>query len=80
MLRAAYDHEPFVRVVERPPRLSEITHTNECRISVHAGAPGRLVVFSALDNLVKGAAGQALQNLNVALGWPEESGLPGAAA
>ena len=79
-LRAAYEHEPFVRVVDRPPTLSDVTHTNECRISVHAAAPGRLVVFSALDNLVKGAAGQALQNLNVALGLPEESGLPAAGA
>ena len=35
-----------------------------------------MVVFSALDNLVKGAAGQAVQNLNVAVGWPETEGLP----
>jgi N-acetyl-gamma-glutamylphosphate reductase len=45
-------------------------------MSVHAAAPGRAVVFSALDNLVKGAAGQAVQNLNVALDWPEAEGLP----
>ena len=36
------------------------------------------VVFSALDNLIKGAAGQAIQNLNLALGWPESEGLPSA--
>ncbi len=78
-LRETYHDEPFVRVVDAPPRLSEITHTNECRISIHGAAPGRFVLLSALDNLVKGAAGQALQNLNVALGWPEESGLPVAA-
>jgi len=76
-LRAAYQGSPFVRVVEdRPPRLSDVELTNECRISVHAAAPGRVVLFSALDNLVKGAAGQAIQNLNVARGWPEEAGLP----
>ena len=49
--------------------------TNDCRISVHAAARGRAVVFSALDNLVKGAAGQAIQNLNLAMGWPETDGL-----
>jgi N-acetyl-gamma-glutamyl-phosphate reductase len=45
-------------------------------MSVHAAAPGRVVVFSALDNLVKGAAGQAIQNLNLALGFEETAGLP----
>jgi len=75
-LRAAYDGSPFVKVVgARPPRLSDVVLTNECRISVHEAAPGRVVVFSALDNLVKGAAGQAIQNMNVALGLPETSGL-----
>ena len=59
-----------------PPRLSDVVGTNDCRISVHDAAPGRVVVFSALDNLVKGAAGQAVQNLNLALGWPETAGLP----
>ena len=58
-----------------PPRLSDVVETNDCRISVHAAAPGRAVVFSALDNLVKGAAGQAIQNLNLAMGWPEADGL-----
>jgi len=45
-------------------------------MSVHEAAPGRVVVFSALDNLVKGAAGQAIQNMNVALGLAETGGLP----
>ena len=75
-LRQAYEGSPFVRVVEPgPPRLSDVVHTNECRMSVHDAAPGRVVVFSALDNLVKGAAGQAVQNMNLALGLPEEAGL-----
>ena len=79
-LRAAlasfYGGSPFVKVVEAgPPRLSDVVGTNECHLTVHAGAPGRVVVFSALDNLVKGAAGQAVQNLNLALGLPEEAGL-----
>ena len=75
-LRRSYDGAPFVRVVDAPPRLSDVVGTNDCRISVHDAAPGRVVVFSALDNLVKGAAGQAVQNLNLALGWPETAGLP----
>ena len=76
-LRRYYEGSPFVRVVEgAPPRLSEVVGTNDCRMSVHAGAPGRAVVFSALDNLVKGAAGQAIQNLNLAMGWRETAGLP----
>jgi N-acetyl-gamma-glutamyl-phosphate reductase len=75
-LRGAYAGSPFVRVVEAPPRLSDVDGTNDCLISVHEGAPGRAIVFSALDNLLKGAAGQAVQNLNLALGWPETAGLP----
>jgi N-acetyl-gamma-glutamylphosphate reductase len=66
-----------VRVGERTsPRLRDVVGTNDCRISVHAAASGRVVVFSALDNLLKGAAGQAVQNLNLALGWEETAGLP----
>ncbi len=77
-LEAAYADSAFVHVVDAPPRLSDVVLTNDCRISVHAAAPGRAVVFSALDNLVKGAAGQAIQNLNLALGWPETDGLTSA--
>jgi N-acetyl-gamma-glutamyl-phosphate reductase len=74
-LAAFYADEPFVRVVSKPPRLSDVERTNLCLMSVHAGAPGRAVVFSALDNLVKGAAGQAIQNLNLAAGFAETAGL-----
>jgi N-acetyl-gamma-glutamyl-phosphate reductase len=74
-LEAAYAQAPFVHVVEAPPRLSDVVDTNDCRISVHAAASGRAVVFAALDNLVKGAAGQAIQNLNLALGFDEAAGL-----
>ena len=81
-LRAFYAGAAFVRVVDAPPKLSDVVGTNDCLVSVHEGAPGRVVVFSALDNLLKGAAGQAVQNLNLALGWPDTTGLPvrGAAA
>ncbi len=78
-LRQAYEGSAFVHVVDGgPPRLRDVVLTNDCRLSVHAAARGRAVVFSALDNLVKGAAGQALQNLNLAMGWDEDAGLPSA--
>ncbi len=80
-LHSAYDGTAFVHVSDgKPPRLSDVVLTNDCRISVHAAATGRAVVFSALDNLVKGAAGQAVQNLNLAMGWPETDGLVSAFA
>jgi N-acetyl-gamma-glutamyl-phosphate reductase len=75
-LRSYYETSPFVKVVDAPPRLSDVVGTNDCRISAHTAAPGRVVVFSALDNLGKGAAGQAIQNLNLAMGWRESAGLP----
>ncbi|HEY6546856.1 MAG TPA: N-acetyl-gamma-glutamyl-phosphate reductase [Vicinamibacteria bacterium] len=75
-LRTFYAGAPFVQIVEAPPHLRDVAFTNDCRISVHEAGPGRVVVFSALDNLVKGAAGQAVQNLNLALGWDETAGLP----
>jgi N-acetyl-gamma-glutamyl-phosphate reductase len=74
-IRDFYTGEPFVRTTEAPPRLSDVVGTNDCLISTHEAAPGRVVAFSALDNLVKGAAGQAIQNLNLAMGWPETAGL-----
>ena len=75
-LRGFYAGSPFVKVVDgKPPRLSDVELTNLCLMSVHEAAPGRVVVFSALDNMVKGAAGQAIQNLNLAMGWPEATGL-----
>ena len=75
-LETAYASSPFVRVVDAPPRLGDVVETNDCRISLHPAASGRAVLFSALDNLVKGAAGQAIQNMNLALGFAEADGLP----
>jgi N-acetyl-gamma-glutamyl-phosphate reductase len=78
-LRRAYGSEPFVRVLDGSalPRLRDVTHTNECHIAVVGieGTHGRAIVFSALDNLVKGAAGQAIQNMNIALGFDETEAL-----
>ena len=51
--------------------------TNMCQISLHEDAhTGRLIVVSVIDNMVKGAAGQAIQNMNLAFGLPEDMGLP----
>ena len=57
------------------PKLKDVNHTNLCLMSVHEGAPGRAILVSALDNLVKGAAGQAVQNMNLMFGLDESTGL-----
>jgi N-acetyl-gamma-glutamyl-phosphate reductase len=74
-LASFYAGSTFVHLDHKPPHLSDVVLTNDCRMSVHEATPGRVVVFSALDNLVKGAAGQAIQNMNVALRFAEGAGL-----
>ncbi len=72
----AYADEPFVEVTDNPPGVRDVRETNICRISVHRDArTGRVIVFSALDNLWKGAASQAVQNLNLMFGRPEGEGI-----
>jgi len=74
--RAFYLDEPFVEVTEDVPSLAEVAHTNFCRMSVREdSAAGLVKVFSVIDNLVKGASGQAVQNMNVMFGFPEDAGL-----
>ena len=76
-LTAAYAHEPFVRLTgDALPEIKHVAHTNFCDIGWRLD-PGsrRLVIVSCLDNLVKGAAGQALQNFNVACGFDERTAL-----
>ena len=76
---ARYDGEPFVRVLEPGtwPETRAVRASNRCDLAVTTLHGGRtLRVAAALDNLVKGAAGQALQNLNLVLGWPETWALP----
>ncbi len=74
-----YRDEPFVRMREGTPALRHVVRTNFCDIAVHRRG-ARVVVLTAIDNLVKGMAGQAIQNLNLMLGLPETTGLlyPGA--
>jgi len=74
-----FEGHPFVRVVEGSPRVGAVVGSNFCDVGV--AARGRtVVVMSALDNLMKGMAGQAIQNMNLALGREETEGLwwPGA--
>jgi N-acetyl-gamma-glutamyl-phosphate reductase len=71
-----YAAETFVEVCEAMPGLSEVAHTNFCRITVREDASAGVVkVFSVIDNLVKGASGQAVQNMNCMFGLPETAGL-----
>jgi N-acetyl-gamma-glutamyl-phosphate reductase len=70
-----YADEPFVEVVEGPPGVREVRGTNVCRIHAAMVGERRAVVFAAIDNLWKGAAGQAIQNLNLMLGLDEREGL-----
>jgi N-acetyl-gamma-glutamyl-phosphate reductase len=71
--------EPFISLAPSAEQvaLHDVVGTNKCRIGVSIGERGELVVISAIDNLVKGAAGQAVQNLNLMLGLDEQAGLTG---
>jgi len=69
-----YRNEPFVRLPGGPPTISAIAGTNFCDVWATT-AKGKVIVFSALDNLVKGAAGQAVQNMNILFGLDESLGL-----
>ena len=78
VLRKFHADSKFVRIFP-PPQLPEIQHslrTNYCDIGFALGPDGKkLVLVSCLDNLIKGAAGQAVQNMNVMYGWAEQEGL-----
>lgn len=74
-----YAGERFIEITDQLPTLREVVHRNVVRITVRKTVGLRtptLVLLSAIDNLMKGAAGQALQNANVSLGLPEGMGLP----
>jgi N-acetyl-gamma-glutamyl-phosphate reductase len=75
LYRERYAGEPFVRVVDRPPGLRDLRDSNECHIYVTVAEGGRVLAFSAIDNLWKGASGQGVQNLNLMLGLDETEGL-----
>jgi N-acetyl-gamma-glutamyl-phosphate reductase len=76
LLRAAYDGRPFVHVLDQPPRLASVAGTNHAHVHAVARDGGReIVVLTVIDNLIKGAAGQAVQAMNLAHGFPESAGL-----
>jgi N-acetyl-gamma-glutamyl-phosphate reductase len=76
LYRDAYETEPFVELASSPPGVRDVRDTNICRISVHRDErTGRVIVFGAIDNLWKGAASQAVQNLNLMFGRPEGEGI-----
>jgi N-acetyl-gamma-glutamyl-phosphate reductase len=70
----AFQDCPFVRLVEESPKVTAVTGSNFADISV-AAKDGAGVVLVAIDNLCKGMASQAVQNMNLALGLPESEGL-----
>ena len=73
-----YKDELFVDVMESGscPETKSVRGSNVCRLSFYKiPETNRLVILSVIDNLVKGAAGQALQNMNIMMGWPESAGL-----
>jgi N-acetyl-gamma-glutamyl-phosphate reductase len=72
----AYAREPWVELRNGPPGVLEVRDTNYCRVSAHTDPrTGRVIVFATLDNLWKGAASQAVQNLNLMFGRDEREGL-----
>jgi N-acetyl-gamma-glutamyl-phosphate reductase len=72
----AYGSEQFVEIVDQPPATGQVLGSNYCRVYVHYNERlGRILAISVTDNLVKGAAGQAVQAFNVVFGLPEAAGL-----
>lgn len=71
-----YKKEPFVRIREEGdyPKLKEVVNTNFCDIAIKEDAE-KIIVVAAIDNLLKGAAGQAVQNMNIMYGYPEHTAL-----
>jgi N-acetyl-gamma-glutamyl-phosphate reductase len=71
-----YEREEFIELVASPPGVRDVRDTNICRISVHRDArSARVIVFAVIDNLWKGAASQAVQNLNLMFGLAEGEGI-----
>ena len=74
VLSEFYQEEPFVRVVEHLPGTKDVAHTNFCDITVRR-VGNKAVVVSAIDNLIKGASGAAVQNFNLMYNLPETTAL-----
>lgn len=75
-LNTKYEDEPFVRVIEGEPNIKNVTGTNFCVITAKEGrTKNKLILISVIDNLCKGASGQAVQNMNIICGFDETEGL-----
>ena len=75
-LQQIYAKDSFVWITDHVPSTAEVRGTNGCRISVSADrVPGKAIIVSVIDNLGKGASGQAIQNMNLICGFPETTGL-----
>ncbi|MFC1586614.1 N-acetyl-gamma-glutamyl-phosphate reductase, partial [Fibrobacterota bacterium] len=67
---------PFVHVTDNPPGTGHVRNTNNCHIYPYTPEQsGKLLIISVIDNLVKGASGQAVQNMNIMFGFPLTAGL-----
>ena len=78
LFRSRYRDEPSVGVAadDQHPETRWVRGSNRCVIGVYQQQPGQLIISSVIDNLVKGAAGQAIQNMNLMLGLNELEALP----
>lgn len=74
VVREFYADEPFVRVVDHLPATKDTTDSNFCDITLRF-VRGRVLTFSCIDNLIKGASGAAVQNFNLMYGYPETTAL-----
>ena len=77
IFRETYRGSPFVRILDEGmyPDTRFVRHSNYCDVGLKTFEDGRFILISAIDNLVKGASGQAVQNMNIALGLDETKGL-----
>ncbi|MCG8570045.1 MAG: N-acetyl-gamma-glutamyl-phosphate reductase [Spirochaetes bacterium] len=74
-MESAYDKKKCIRILQQIPQAKDVWGTNRCDMSFHLDG-AHLILFSVIDNLMKGAAGQAVQCMNIRLGLPETTGLP----
>ncbi|MBT8322502.1 MAG: N-acetyl-gamma-glutamyl-phosphate reductase, partial [Eudoraea sp.] len=74
LFNAFYEEAPFTQVCREPLQLKQVVNTNQCHLHIHHH-DDVLLVTSVIDNLLKGASGQAVQNMNLMFGFPENEGL-----
>jgi len=75
-LQTKYEDEPFVQVIEGEPNIKDVVGTNFCVMTARKGrTANKLIIVSVIDNLCKGASGQAVQNMNIVFGFDEKEGL-----